>query len=124
MIDANRDGTASMVMAGLGPTLHDAREVVDVEGDHDTKFFGGEGQKVVVAPPVEETLLVGRAHVVATLAAKCCSDARSGDVGIEEESHFAVRSDECAVDGRKLCVEGLQRSTTISNDLIDLVGEP
>lgn len=84
VVDADEDGAAGVGAAGLGPAAGDDGEVLDVEGDEDPCFGGGEGEQLLVAVPVELALVVGGADVVPDAAQGAC-DPGTGDVGVEEE---------------------------------------
>lgn len=117
MVDPDQDQAPGVVLAGRRPLANDAREVPDVERDHDSLLVGGELEQCVVLPTIELALLVRRANVVAALA-KCSGDYTPRDVGVEKEPHGGLLEHD-RVDGGKLALELRQRRLALANRVVD-----
>ena len=87
VVYADEDGTPSMLLPRLRPLTSDAREIADVEGDHDATFWRGEREQVGVAPAVEGTFFVCGPHVMPGLT-EDSGDAARRQMGVEEEPHL------------------------------------
>ncbi len=87
VVHADEDGTPCMLFPCLRPLSSDAREIVDVEGDHDAIFSRGEREQVGVAPAVQCAFFVCGPHVMPSLT-EYTGDAARRQMGVEEEPHL------------------------------------
>jgi hypothetical protein len=121
VIDADHDRQSGVPLPALRPAPGDAREVLDVEGDHDPALAARQSQQILVGPAVQLALLVRGKDVVAGLAQRA-RDSRPRDVGVEEKAHRALLPRRWVDAYERVLRPQLKERPTVQRDrLVDLV---
>jgi len=88
LCDAGDQNAAGVRSSFLGGLSQQGREVADVEGDHDSLLFHGQGKHVGVVNALEVTALVEGEDIVTPLPEPVCDHA-AGDMRVKKQAQRA-----------------------------------